>query len=149
MKKIGVIAKTQRTYPVEEVVDLIKWLKENKLDVFYDKDTANTIGLKSEQSRLDIISIVDTLIVLGGDGTFLSVARLVAGKAVPIMGVNMGSLGFLTEITWEEIYSVLKKVLEGNFETEERLLLDVKVLRGSEIIASHKALNDVVINKAS
>ncbi len=149
MRKVGVIAKTHLTYPVEVVTDLIKWLEEKKLEVFFDEDTAATIGLESKESRQDIISKVDLLVVLGGDGTLLSVARSVGGNSVPIMGVNMGSLGFLTEITREEIYSVLQNVLKGNFETEERLLLDIKVLRKNNIIAEHKVLNDIVVNKGA
>lgn len=149
MRKIGIIAKTHRTYPTDKVVDLIRWLEEKKIEVIFDKDTAAAVGLESKQSKLDVISKVDLLIVLGGDGTLLSVARLVAGKSVPVMGVNMGNLGFLTEITSEEMYPVLEKILKGDFETEERLLLDIKVLRQSEIIAEHKVLNDVVVNKGA
>ncbi len=147
MRKVGIIAKTHLTYPTEVVVDLIEWLEKKKIEVFFDKESAGAIGLESKQNRPDIISMVDLLIVLGGDGTLLSVARLVAGKPVPVMGVNMGNLGFLTEITRDEIYSVLEKVLEGDFKTEERLLLDIRVLRKSEKIAEHKVLNDIVVNK--
>lgn len=149
MRKIGVIAKTHVTYPVEVVVDLIGWLREKGLEVFYDKATAGAIGLESNHSKTDVISMVDLLIVLGGDGTLLSVARKIAGKAVPILGIHMGNLGFLTEITRDEMYDVLENVLKGDFETEERLLLDVEVLRDNKQISKHKVLNDVVVNKGA
>jgi len=149
MRKVGIIAKTHLTYPTEVVVDLIKWLEKKKIEVFFDNETADAIGLESKQNRLNIISMVDLLIVLGGDGTLLSIARLVAGKSVPVMGVNMGNLGFLTEITRDEVYPVLEKVLGGDFKTDERLLLDVKVIQESKIIAEHKVLNDVVVNKGA
>ncbi len=149
MRKIGIIAKTNLTYPAEVVVDLIKWLREKKIEVFFDRETAGAIGLESKQSRLEIIPMVDLLIVLGGDGTLLSVARLIAGRPVPVMGVNMGNLGFLTEITRDEMIPVLKRILDGDFETEERMLLDIKVLRESEKIAEHKVLNDIVVNKGA
>ena len=149
MRKVGIIAKTHLTYPTEVVIDLIKWLEKKNIEVFFDNETAGAIGLESKQNRLNIISMVDLLIVLGGDGTLLSIARLVAGKSVPVMGVNMGNLGFLTEITRDEIYPVLEKVLGEDFKTEERLLLDVKVLQESKIIAEHKVLNDVVVNKGA
>ena len=149
MRKIGIIAKTHRTSPTKVVVHLIEWLKEKKIEVFFDEETAGAIGLESKHSKLDVIHIVDLLIVLGGDGTLLSVARLVAGKSVPVMGVNMGNLGFLTEITRDEIYRVLKKVLENDFEIEERFLLDIRVIREDEKIAHHKVLNDVVVNKGA
>ena len=115
----------------------------------FDKETADAIGLESSHSKTDVISMVDLLIVLGGDGTLLSVARKIAGKAVPILGIHMGNLGFLTEITRDEMYDVLENVLKGNFETEERLLLDVKVLRDNKQISKHKVLNDVVVNKGA
>ncbi len=149
MRKVGIIAKTHLTYPTEVVIDLIKWLEKKNIEVFFDNETAGAIGLESKQNRLNIISMVDLLIVLGGDGTLLSIARLVAGKSVPVMGVNMGNLGFLTEITRDEIYPVLEKVLGEDFKTEERLLLDVKVIQESKIIAEHKVLNDVVVNKGA
>ena len=149
MRKVGIIAKTHLTYPTEVVIDLIKWLEKKNIEVFFDNETAGAIGLESKQNRLNIISMVDLLIVLGGDGTLLSIARLVAGKSVPVMGVNMGNLGFLTEITRDEVYPVLEKVLGGDFKTDERLLLDVKVIQESKIIAEHKVLNDVVVNKGA
>lgn len=149
MKKIGIIAKTQRSYPIKVVLDLIQWLKNKKIEVFFDKETAAAIELESNYKKSDVISKIDLLIVLGGDGTFLSAARLVGGNSVPIMGINLGSLGFLTEVTREEIYPVLSRVLKGDFETEERLLLDIKVLRKGEKIAEHKILNDVVVNKGA
>lgn len=149
MKKVGVIAKTQPTYPIDIVIDLVEWLRKKKIEVIFDIETADTIGLKSNYNRADVISMIDLLIVLGGDGTFLSAARLLGGKSVPIMGVNLGSLGFLTEVTREEIYPVLDRVLKGDFEIEDRMMLDIKVLREGEKIAGHKVLNDVVVNKGA
>lgn len=149
MKTVGIIAKTQRTYPIDIVIDLVEWLRKKKIEVIFDIETADTIGLKSNLKRADIISMIDLLIVLGGDGTFLSAARLIGGKSVPIMGVNLGSLGFLTEVTREEIYPVLDRVLKGDFEIEDRMMLDIKVLREGEKIAGHKVLNDVVVNKGA
>jgi NAD+ kinase len=149
MKTVGIIAKTQRTYPIDIVIDLVEWLRKKKIEVIFDIETADTIGLKSNYNRTDVISMIDLLIVLGGDGTFLSAARLIGGKSVPIIGVNLGSLGFLTEVTREEIYPVLDRVLKGDFEIEDRMMLDIKVLREGEKIAGHKVLNDVVVNKGA
>lgn len=149
MNKIGIIAKTQRSYPVKVVIDLIQWLKDKEVEVFFDEETAAAIGLESHYKRSEVISKIEFLIVLGGDGTFLSAARSVGEKSVPIMGVNMGGLGFLTEVTCEEIYPVLARVLNGNFETKERLLLDIIILREGKNIAKHKVLNDVVVNKGA
>jgi NAD+ kinase len=89
------------------------------------------------------------IIVLGGDGTLLSVARLVGDQEVPILGVNLGGLGFLTEITLEELYRVMEKVVQGDFITNERVVLNVSVIRRGEKMAEFFVLNDAVINKGA
>jgi NAD+ kinase len=89
------------------------------------------------------------IIVLGGDGTLLSVARLVGDHDVPILGVNLGGLGFLTEITLEELYRVLEKVVQGDFITNERVVLNASVIRRGERLAEFLVLNDAVINKGA
>jgi len=86
--------------------------------------------------------------VLGGDGTLLSAVRAMAGKNVPILGVNLGGLGFLTEITLEELYPVLGRILEDKMETEERMKLCAAVFRRGERVADYSVLNDVVITKS-
>ena len=91
---------------------------------------------------------VDFLIVLGGDGTLLSAVRAMAGKNVPILGVNLGGLGFLTEITLEELYPVLGRILEDKMETEGRMKLCAAVFRRGERVADYSVLNDVVITKS-
>jgi NAD+ kinase len=89
------------------------------------------------------------VIVLGGDGTLLSVARLVGVHEVPILGVNLGGLGFLTEITLEELYRVLERVIQGDFITDERVVLNAAVIRRGERMAEFIVLNDAVINKGA
>ena len=89
------------------------------------------------------------IIVLGGDGTLLSVARLVGDHEVPILGVNLGGLGFLTEITLEELYRVLERVMQGDFATDERVVLNAAVIRRGERMAEFIVLNDAVINKGA
>ena len=89
------------------------------------------------------------MIVLGGDGTMLSVARLIEGRDVPILGVNLGGLGFITEINKDEIFGALNQVLEGKCPVEERMMLNIKVFRESEEVGCFTALNDGVINKGA
>jgi NAD+ kinase len=89
------------------------------------------------------------IIVLGGDGTLLSVARLVRDYEVPILGVNLGGLGFLTEITLEELYRVVERVVQGDFTTDERVVLNASVIRRGERMAEFIVLNDAVINKGA
>jgi NAD+ kinase len=95
----------------------------------------------------DIGKQADLAIVVGGDGTMLNVARNLAGYRVPLIGVNLGRLGFLTDIPRDEIFDGLTKVLDGDFRTEDRLLLHADIVRNDKVLHSANAFNDVVINK--
>jgi NAD+ kinase len=97
----------------------------------------------------EISKRVDVLVVLGGDGTLLGAARMISGKNVPILGVNAGGLGFLTEITTEELFPVMEKILSGDFRISERCLLQVELNRMGQTMAHHMVLNDAVINKGA
>ncbi len=148
MKKIGIICKKGRLEPQEILKELLPWLRQNGYESFVDIETASALNIKG-YSRDDIPSIVDVILVLGGDGTMLSVSRLVAGKGVPILGINLGSMGFITEINRDEIYSVVDKILTNGCAVEERLMLTAAVHRAGERITEHTVLNDVVINKGA
>jgi NAD+ kinase len=91
----------------------------------------------------------DMVVVLGGDGTLISTARIIGARDIPILGVNLGSLGFLTEIALDELYPALDKCLQGEYRVSERLMLHASVERDGVEIASHLVLNDVVINKGA
>jgi NAD+ kinase len=99
--------------------------------------------------RKDFPSQAEMIVVLGGDGTLLSVARQVWDHNIPILGVNLGGLGFLTEIHLEELYRVLDRVLQGDFKTDEREVLEASVIRKEEKIVEFTILNDAVINKGA
>src|SRR5262249_60146098 len=96
----------------------------------------------------ELRSGVDLIVVLGGDGTMLGAAKLVGERQVPVLGINFGWLGYLTEFTLNELYTALDDIREGRFSSEQRMLLDVSLQRCGQIIASYRALNDAVINKA-
>ena len=100
-------------------------------------------------SREELPRISDVLIVFGGDGTLLSVARLIGKESCPILGVNLGSLGFLTEVTLKELDVALTQLLEGDFQTSPRSLLEVNLVRKNGKTDQFRALNDVVINKGA
>jgi NAD+ kinase len=151
VNKIGIIAKPrQDAKPLLE--DLVKWLEARGLEPVLDMDTAAILGdpasLKACK-KSGVPEAVELIVVLGGDGTLLSVARLVEGKDVPILGVNLGSLGFLTEVTVAELFPVLDEVLAGHFTLSERVMLNCRVYRQGERIAQAVVLNDVVINKGA
>ena len=149
MKKIGIIAKDMpRAH--DAVRKLSKWLTAKGRKVFLEDRTADSLGLTGHAPR-KLPSLVDMIIVLGGDGTLLSAARLVADsrKNVPIFGVNLGSLGFMAEVPLEELYGNLEKALAGKLRADERMMLTASVIRKGKTIAEHTVLNDAVVSKGT
>jgi len=149
MKKIGIIAKDMpRAH--DAVRKLSKWLTAKGRKVFLEDRTAASLGLTGHAPR-KLPTFVDMIIVLGGDGTLLSAARLVADsrKNVPIFGVNLGSLGFMAEVPLEELYGNLEKALAGKLRADERMMLFASVIRKGKTIAEHTVLNDAVVSKGT
>ncbi len=149
MKRIGIFAKRHHQDAVKLAVDVLTWLRERDIEVFVDEPLAEDMtGVKGYPGR-SIPALVDLIIVLGGDGTLLSVARLIGELRTPILGVNLGSLGFLTEITRPELFPVLQQVVRGEFEVSERMRLDAFIRRRGELVGRYRVLNDIVINKGA
>jgi NAD+ kinase len=92
---------------------------------------------------------VDLIVVLGGDGTMISTARLIGDRSIPVLGINYGALGYLTEFRIEEMFAALEQILAGNYELDPRVALRVEHTRAGEILSSNRVLNDVVINKSA
>jgi len=128
MKKIGIICKQGRKEPQEILQELLPLIKKNGCETFVDSETASALKINGF-SREEIASRVDLVLVLGGDGTMLSVSRLVAEKGIPILGINLGSLGFITEVSRDEIFSTVNKMLNEGCAIEERLMLSAAVHR--------------------
>ena len=149
MKRIGVIAKLHHGEAAPVLKELCDWLRARDREVVMDASTAGILGEESSHRKADIPKLVDLIVVLGGDGTLLSVARLLVDFEVPLLGINLGSLGFLTEVTRDEMIGVLEKVLAGDVRIEKRLLLKTDVLRQGERVASSSCLNDVVVSKGT
>ena len=148
MQKIGIICKTGISEPVVILKELLPWLRQKGYEPFVDVETASALNIDGF-ARSQIPSLSDLIIVLGGDGTLISTCRLVADKGVPVLGVNIGGLGFLAEIPVEKLYEMLEIVLTGNCPIEERLMLRAQVLRHGALIAEYNVLNEVVVNKAA
>lgn len=148
MNRVGIICKSGRTEPVELVRVLLPWLHEKNCEAYLEAAVASDIGVKGYE-REKIPQLAEMIVVLGGDGTILSVARLIAGKDVPILGVNLGGLGFITEINKHEIFSVLEMAIRGDCPVEDRMMLNAVVFRESAEVGSFTALNDAVINKGA
>ena len=90
---------------------------------------------------------MDLIVVFGGDGTILRTARLVRDRDVPIVGINLGVFGYLTEVNLDEMYSAMEVILAGDFQVEKRMMLDVEIQGGEEPFREGTVLNDVVINR--
>jgi NAD+ kinase len=150
MERVGIIAKIHTPGIREILNELYQWLTERQIEALFDQKTGALLEhAKEVHPKAKIPSLVELIIVLGGDGTFLSVARLVGEKDVPLLGVNLGSLGFLTEITLDEMYICLEKIQNNEFVISQRLLLKAFVSRDEERIAEYVTLNDVIITKGA
>jgi len=149
LRAVGIISKPKKEDICAVAPRLLDWLKQRKLDAIYDEETARCLGLSGGTPRDQIPPKVDLLVVLGGDGTLLATARLLDDRDVPILAVNLGSLGFLTDITLDEVYAVLEDVLAGRHRLEERRRLHAEVERGGRVVARYEALNDVVLHKSA
>jgi NAD+ kinase len=148
--RIGVVAKPKKPELISILGSLVEWLTQRGRQVVLDQDAAAIFpGTGAGLARGEVVASSDLVVVLGGDGTILSVARAIREREVPILGVNLGGLGFLTEITLEELFPTLERVLKGEYAVSRRATLNACVLRGGDRIASHEALNDVVITKTA
>jgi NAD+ kinase len=148
MQRIGIFAKRNQPDAVALALKVERWLSDRGVTVLCEDELADKMGVPGRPAA-EIPSLSDMLIVLGGDGTLISVAREAGALEKPILGVNLGSLGFLTEITTQELFPVLERILKGDYKTSDRLMLDVSVARNGEQIEQYQVLNDVVINKGA
>jgi NAD+ kinase len=119
----------------------------SRTDIVVDEESARILGYHKSVEREHVGEGADFIIILGGDGTLLSVSRHVKGKNIPILGVNLGGLGFLTEISVEELPSMIEHLLKGEYALSKRIMLDVSVTREMENVFQYTLLNDAVITK--
>src|SRR6201982_1491558 len=146
---IGIISRPRRSNLVAVVPPLLKWLAARGIQTFIDEDTANCLPDASKgQPRQRVADASQLLLVLGGDGTMLAAARLAAPRGIPILPINMGSLGFLTSFTLEELHPALDDTLEGRFSLSARVMIRAELHRG-KVIDDQQVLNEVVINKGA
>jgi NAD+ kinase len=149
IKKIGIIANLEKEKVADHVRSLKKWLEEKGVKVFLEMGISRKVAFDGGLNRADLAKKSELIVVLGGDGTMLRAARYVAGHKVPILGINMGSFGYLTEVNLNEIHSALELIIRGEFETEKRMMLDVSIRHGKNVTDVGSVLNDVVINRGS
>lgn len=149
---IGIVANTNKKQSWTLTSEILDWIKQKNLDYRIDSEIAEALNLKDKEAgkvipRNQITSACSTVVVLGGDGTYISVSRHPATTPPCIIAVNLGTLGFLTEITVEEVFEMLASVIDKKAVTEERFLLEAKVFRKNSEIATFHAINDIVITK--
>ncbi|GAQ95064.1 NAD+ kinase [Thermodesulfovibrio aggregans] len=144
-KKLSILYKENDNSALETAIKVQDWLKNKDAECII----FHSVGVLSSFSHSEIMAIQnsDTVIVLGGDGTMLSASRLIGGKKVPIIGINMGKLGFITEISRIDLFETLEQIFSGNYEIEERSMINAKILRDEKIINEYLGLNDIVIGK--
>jgi NAD+ kinase len=119
-------------------------------EVFLEAATAQHVGLKDIPTKTaeNFAGAIDLVVVLGGDGTMLGIGRQLAGSNVPLVGINMGRLGYMTDIPIQSVQAILPKIIAGDYEADTRTLLDASVLRDGKEINRGLALNDVVVNRS-
>ena len=149
LKKVGVYAKKNHPDAEQLALTICERLKREKIEVLLEDSLAEQIGQIIGYAGEEIPAQVDLIIVLGGDGTLISVARQVGELNVPILGINLGRLGFLTEVTRDELPEMLDRVILGDYEVSDRMMLDAIIHRSGKEAGKYTVLNDVVINKGA
>jgi len=154
MTRVGIVAKSDLRQATQQLADVESWLQQRGLEPLFETATAALMAPARDRRVADKASLagqVDLIVVLGGDGTLLSVAdsAAAAGADVPILGVNFGSLGFLTEATLPELYTSLEAAGDRRARVEPRMMLRATTIRGGEALPEHLALNDVVVTKTA
>ena len=149
-QSIGIISRPRRSDLCVVVPPLLQWLEARGIQTLIDEETANCLpnGAKG-LTRQKVADSSQLLLVLGGDGTLLAAARLAAPRGIPVLPINMGSLGFLTNFTLQELHPALDDTLEGRFSLSERVLISVDLERAGKVIDTQRVLNEVVINKGA
>src|SRR5690349_15658507 len=155
IKRVGLVLKPHQPQALETICELTVWLAQRGIELAggpeiererIEHETSCAVA-QFESDKL--ATIADLLLVLGGDGTMIGTARLIGDEEVPVLGVNYGGLGYLTEFRIEELYDALEMILEGNYRLDKRVMLSVELHRGDEIVTRNRVLNDVVINKSA
>ena len=148
MAILGLVRKRSAPRAHEVAVRVVEWARDAKVAVLAEPDCAADLGVASA-TKLEMFARADAIAVLGGDGTFLATARLAGAREVPVLGVNLGGLGFLTEIMESEIEASLAAVLGGTALVERRGMLRATVRRVDGLEDSFQAFNDAVLSRGS
>ncbi len=148
--RVALVGKYQADGMQERLKELAELLAKQGCEVFVESATASHLSLTAYPIKKveEFAGAIDLAIVLGGDGTMLGIGRQLAGSHVPLVGINMGRLGYMTDIPIQNVQAVLPQIIAGDYEADDRTLLDAVVLRNSKVINRALALNDVVVNRS-
>lgn len=149
IRQVGLFSKPNAIGANKVVPRLLNWLSERGIVFRLDEETAGYAGRTDGLPREQVPEGCELIIVLGGDGTLLSAARATGSREIPLFAVNLGSLGFLTAITVDNLFVELERSLAGQHKISKRRMLSVLLKRGETCIGHYEALNDVVITKSS
>lgn len=147
INKIGVIANITKKKSPEYALRLRDWLLKRGIEVCFDDALAARTAGAGGMEWKTLAAATDMIVVFGGDGTMLRVARCVCEFDIPVLGINIGGLGYLTEVYLDEMLPALERILAGNYRTEKRMMLDVAVTRQGEPVGEGIVLNEIVINR--
>jgi NAD+ kinase len=149
-KSAGIISKPQKPELAEIVPPLLAWFRQHQYQIVVDPETApHAPGVEVLPRDAMASRPLNFVVVLGGDGTLLSAARAVAKAGIPVLGVNLGSLGFLTEVPLEDLYTTLQSIEQSSCNLDTRSMVHCEVRRKDSCIGSFDALNDVVVGKGT
>ncbi len=148
--RVALVGKYQADGMQERLKELAELLAKQGCEVFVESATASHLSLTAYPIKKveEFAGAIDVAVVLGGDGTMLGIGRQLAGSNVPLVGINMGRLGYMTDIPIQNVQAVLPQILAGEYEADDRTLLDAVVLRNGKVINRALALNDVVVNRS-
>ena len=149
-KTVAIISKPERPELREALPALEEWLQQRNYAVVVDRESAAYFSASNVVSRSELATrSPDLALVLGGDGTLLSAARAVAKAGTLILGVNLGTLGFMTEVPLADLYTALEAIEKGHYVVDSRAMLSCSLVRGGETVATHVALNELVVSKSA
>lgn len=155
IKRVGIVVKPHQPDALKTLCGVVEWLHQRGIELVggpeiererIEHETGCAVRVVETE---ELPATVDLMLVLGGDGTMIATARMLGDRAVPVLGVNYGGLGYLAEFRIEELYIALESILAGSYVLQERVMLAVELMRGEETITRNRVLNDVVINKSA
>ncbi|MFC1668623.1 NAD(+)/NADH kinase [Chlamydiota bacterium] len=148
MKRVAIVANVNKTSVIDEVKKIIQKLLQKNMTIFLDSALSKKVSFPQyTASNEELYSQADLLIAVGGDGTFLKYSKKIKREGLPILGINLGRLGFLTEFFLEDFYQQFDAIISGEFSTKKRALLETVQLRDGKVLDSFLSLNDTVLAK--